>query len=483
MSPRPPIVTILGHVDHGKTTLLDTIRKSSVAAREHGGITQRIGAYQIETDIKGYKVNKITFIDTPGHEAFTKLRSRGANIADIAILVVDAKDSLMPQTIESISHIKAANIPFIVALNKIDLPDVKPEKVKNDLLKYDVQVEDKGGTVPVIGISAKVGTGIPELLETLLLMAADKNLEYDPAAAPQAYIIETKRDKRGIVASAIIKEGMLKVGDFIFNENKKAKVRALLNDLGVQMKEVSPSQPFELLGFNELPEVGTLITSSETVQQNQAVAPELFKALNKETFFAPEEDNSKKLSLVIKAESQGSLEAVYNTLIKNENLKIVLYSVGEINKSDIFLGKTTGAIVIGFNVTATKDVEELARQEKVIIKTYNIIYNLIEELEEVAQVMQEKEEQQKYLKGEVKILATFTIEQEKIFGFKVTKGKINLGDQVEIHREKNLIGKSKVVSLHMRARTVEEVKKDQEGGLILGPPLDIRVGDVVKSIS
>ena len=481
MNPRSPIVTILGHVDHGKTTLLDTIRKSDIAAKEHGGITQRIGAYEIQTDIKDYQVNKITFIDTPGHEAFTKLRSRGANIADIAILVVDAKDSLMPQTIESISHIKAAKIPFIVALNKMDLPDAKPEKVKIDLLKYDVQVEGKGGTVPAIGISAKTGAGVPELLETILLIAADKNLTYDPKASSSAYIIETKKDKRGVVASAIIKDGTLKVGDIVYNDGQKAKVRALISDNGQQLKEVTPSTPFEVLGFTEMPEVGTLITNTPSETASVGTSEETVQVNN--TDFLSEESETKQLSLIIKAEAQGSLEAAYNTLLKNDQLKIVHYAVGEINKSDILLAKTTGAIVIGFNVKANKEVEELARQEKVVIKTYNIIYHLLEELEEVAQVMREKEEQQKYLKGEVKVLASFTIEQEKIFGFKVVKGKINLSDQVEVYREDKLIGKGKVVSLHMRAKSVQEVKKDQEGGFIIGPPLDIRVGDVVKSIS
>lgn len=481
MNSRPPIITILGHVDHGKTSLLDFIRKSRITAKEFGGITQRIGAYEIATGIQGYKTDKVTFIDTPGHEAFSKLRARGATVADIAILIIDAKDSLMPQTIESISHIKAAQIPFVVALNKIDLPGANPEKVKNDLLKYDVQIEGKGGTVPVLEISAKTGQGVQELLETLLLIAADANFTYDPAAPALAYIIETKKDKRGIVVSAIIKEGTMKIGDTVYSEGNKAKVRSLIDDLGQPLREVAPSKPFEILGFESLPEVGGTITTTEqkaqevTVQSSQRV-------LTREDYLATEPEQ-KKLSLIIKADSQGSLEAIANTLAKNDNLVILLKAVGEINKSDIFLAKTSAAIVVGFGVKADHDVQDLAKQEKVIIKSYNIIYELIEELEEVSAVMKEKEDQEKYIKGEAKILATFIIEGEKIFGVKLNKGKINLGDEIELYRNNNLIDKSKVVSLRIRAKPVQEVKKEQEAGILFGPPLDIRVGDVIKSIS
>lgn len=483
MQPRPPIVTILGHVDHGKTTLLDTIRKSRIAVKEHGGITQRIGAYEICTGIKGYKTDRITFIDTPGHEAFTKLRARGATVADIAILIIDAKDSLMPQTIESISHIKAAKIPFIVALNKSDLPDANPERVKNDLLKYEVMVEGKGGQTPVLSISAKSGTGIPELLETILLISADLNLEYDPTAPAQAFIIETKKDKRGIVLSAIIKEGHLKIGQTIHSETASAKIRSLIDDLGKPLQNVEPSTPFELLGFNEMPDVGSLITGQEQIKSAaDTEAGEITRILTKQDILAaPSEE--KKLSLIVKADTQGSLEAIIAALLKNDNLEIVHKSVGEVNKSDVFLAKTTKAIIVGFGTNVASDVQDTAKIEKVIIKTYNIIYELLEELEEVSSVMKEKEEQEKYLKGEAKILATFIIEGEKIFGIKVTKGKINLSDEIELYRNNNLIGKSKVVSLKTRAKSIQEIKKDQEAGIIFGPPLDITIGDMIKSIS
>ncbi|NTU72895.1 translation initiation factor IF-2 [Candidatus Roizmanbacteria bacterium] len=478
-NPRPPIVAILGHVDHGKTSLLDFIRSSHITAKEHGGITQKIGAYEITTTHTAYATPKITFIDTPGHEAFSQLRARGATIADIAILIIDAKDSLKPQTIESIYHIKNANIPYIVALNKVDLPEANPNKVKNDLLKHEVIVEDKGGDVPVVEISAKTGKGVENLLETLLLIIEDKHLVYDLDNPPQAYIIETKKDRRGIVASAIIKDGVLRIGDTVYSEAKKCKVRTLINDLGATVREVTPSTPFEVLGFEEMPEVGTLITKAQVGEKLVETLPSRPTDIRSMLQEKPEE---KKLALVVKADSVGSMEAIIQSLSKNEDVKIILNAVGDVHRSDIFLAKTTKAIVIGFSVTIDNEVKELAKQEKVIIKTYNIIYELLDELYEVSQLLKEKEEKEKSLKGEAKILATFIIEGEKIFGIKVLKGKINLGDPIELHRDNNPIGKTKVVSLKNRAKPVQEVKKEQEAGVVLSPPLDIKIGDMIKSI-
>lgn len=478
MQPRPPVVTILGHVDHGKTTLLDYIRKSRLTAKEHGGITQKIGAYEITLPIKGYNTNKITFIDTPGHEAFSQLRARGATVADVAILIIDAKDSLKPQTIESISHIKAAKIPFIVALNKTDLPEANPDKVKIDLMKHEVIVEDKGGNVPTLLISAKTGKGVDELLETILLMASELNLTYNPDETPKAYIIEAKKDKRGVVASAIIKDGQLKVGDTIYINEKNTKVRSLVDDLGASRQIVVPSMPFELLGFEEMPEVGTIISTAPQ-------AAKIEKAAIRETLdismLLKKEPENKKLSLVLKADSQGSLDAITASLKKNTSINVVLSSIGDINQSDIFLAKTTDSIVIGFNTVVHNEARELAKQEKIVIKTYNIIYELLDEIQDVADLLKEKEAQALSLKGEAKILATFIIEGEKIYGVKVIKGKINLGDSIEILRGVSSLGKTKLVSLKQRAKTINEVKKDQEAGMVFGPPLDIREGDVIKS--
>ena len=483
---RPPIVAILGHVDHGKTTLLDFIRKSNITDREFGGITQKIGAYEITTEFKDYKTNKITFIDTPGHEAFTKLRARGANVADIALLLIDGKDSVMPQTAESISHIKAANIPYIVVINKIDLPETNPEKVKNDLLKYEVLTEGKGGNVPVALISAKTGKGISELIETILFIASDLKLTFDEKNPVQAYIIETKKDRRGIIASVIIKDGTIKIADTVYVNDQKIKVKSLVNDLGKSVSQVLPSNPFELLGFNDMPEVGGMIKTQSSISNNDQTIvndqqPNVQKVLTLEDVLKVP-IIEKKLPAIIKADSQGSVEAIKNSLKDNTNLNIVLLAVGEINKSDIFLAKATKSIIIGFTVKTSHEAESLAKQEKVIIKSYQIIYELLDELNEVANLIKEKEEKEKNLKGEAQVLANFIIEGEKIFGVNVTKGKINLGDTIEVFRKNKPIGKTKLVSLKIRAKTVNEVKKGQEAGMIFGPPLDFLVGDVIKSI-
>jgi len=480
MKPRSPIVTILGHVDHGKTTLLDYIRKSNLAEKEVGGITQRIGAYEIDTKIKGYPNSKITFIDTPGHEAFAKLRARGANIADIALLLIDGKDGIMSQTIESIYHIKNAGIPYIVVINKIDLSEAQPNKIKNDLIKYDVLVEEKGGKIPCVLISAKTGQGVSDLLETILLLAAEKNLTFDPKAKPEVYLIETKKEKMGVLASAIIKNGHLKVGDVFFEGEKPKKIKALFNYLGKPIKEVYPSTPFVFLGYEQLPEVGTLLSLTPQSSQKKEEKNIPKKTIDRYLLFQPKEE--KKIYFILKTDSYGSLEAINTILSKIENCEIVLKGIGNITRSDIFLAKTVKGIVIGFAVDVPQDVKNLAKQEKVIIKIYQIIYELLEELKEVSLLLKEKEQKEKNIKGEAKILATFIIDGEKIYGVSVTKGKINLGDPIEVYRNDKLIGKTKLISLKIRAKRVVEVKKDQEAGMIFSPPLDITIGDVVKSI-
>lgn len=482
MKPRGPIVTILGHVDHGKTTLLDYIRKTNVTEREHGGITQRIGAYEISSGIKGYPTDKMTFIDTPGHEAFSKLRARGATVADIALLIVDAKDSLMPQTVESIQHIKASKTPCIVVANKTDLPDARPEKIKNDLLKYSLMVEGKGGEVPFVEISAKTGHGVPELLETILLLASHNALEYDPDAQPEAYVIETNKDKRGVVVSAIIKNGVIRRGQTVFSEGKECKVRALINDRGQQVAEVTPSTPFELLGFTELPTVGSRLSDTKSASTTESATAGPKKAFNLQSILQAPEPEKKRLAVIIKADAHGSLEAINQALEKNPTVEIVLSSIGDINNADVFLAKSTKAIVIGFNTKPNGEVTELAKHEKVVIKTYNIIYELLEELTEVAHLLQEKEEQEKNVKGEAKIAATFVIEGETVFGVRVTKGKITVGDHADLYRDKQKIGATRLVSLRQRAKQITEAKKDQEAGMLFEPKLDIKVGDVVKFI-
>ncbi len=483
---RSPIVTILGHVDHGKTSLLDFIRKSRITTKEHGGITQKIGAYEVDTGLKDYPVSFITFIDTPGHEAFTKLRSRGAQSADIAVLVIDGKDSLMPQTIESIAHIKASKIPFIVAINKCDLPEANPQKVERDLLKHNIQTEHQGGAVPAVKISAKTGLGIPELLETILLMTSDLKLTYDPAKPVKAIIVETNKDKRGVVASVIVQDGILRVADTIYTADATpVKIRALMNDLGKGVREITPSTPALVFGFDTMPEVGTLLTGNKPDVAPSAAQPisdqPLQPAFDLQDILAPKVEE-RKLGLVIKTDSQGSLEALDQSLSSNKKIDLILAAVGDVHRSDIFLAKATGAIVIGFAVNIDPETQLLAQQEKVVIKTYNIIYELIEELEEVASLIAEKEAATKNLRGEAKVLASFEIKGEKVYGLTVVKGKLNVGDEIEVFREGNSFGKAEIISLKFRAKTISEAKKGEECGMLISPPLDMRAGDVVKCI-
>jgi len=336
--------------------------------------------------------------------------------------------------------------------------------------------------VPVVPLSAVTGVGVPELLENILFIAEDKKLSFDPKHAAIAFVIEAKKDRRGIVASAIIKDGTLKIGDTIYVEDNKAKIKSLINDTGVTISEVFPSTPFELLGFTTMPTVGVLITTALGTKAEVVVPEEEKKVFDLNSILDSDKPVEKKLSLVIKCDSHGSLEATRNALQKNPNITIILSAVGDIHKSDIFLAKTSKAIVIGFNSKPDPETKDLAKQEKVIIKTYSIIYELLDELQEVADLLQEKEEAAKNLKGEAKIIATFMIEGEKVFGVKLSKGKITDGDELQVFRADNLIGKCRLVSLKIRAKKVQEVKKDQEAGMILSTPLDIRVGDVVKCI-
>lgn len=476
---RAPVVAILGHVDHGKTTLLDYIRKSKITQKEKGGITQKIGAYEISYQSENFPQNKITFIDTPGHEVFSLLRAKGAQVADIAILVIDAKESIKPQTIESIAHIKQAKIPFIVALNKIDLPDAQPEKVKDQLLKYEVIAEDRGGKTPFINISAKTGQGINDLLETIILLSTDLNLQFNPDHPPLGYVIEIKKDKRGIVATVILKDGQIKIGDKLFCGEEKFDIRSIINDQGKTLSTLTPSTPAEILGLKQLTTIGSLISNQPSKPTTLSIKEKSNKELTLEALLT--ERKEKKLKIILKGDNIGSLQAIEASLLKNPSIEIVLSSIGEINKSDVFLAKNAKAVVVGFNVFPNQEVKQLAKEEKIPIKVYEIIYQLIDEINETTQFLKKIEEEKKY-KGEAKILALFNINNETVAGVKMTKGKASLSDNVEIYRLGRLIGKSKLVSLRIRAKPVAEVKKNDEAGMVFSPSLDIAIGDVVKFI-
>jgi len=477
VSGRPPVVAVLGHVDHGKTTLLDTIRKAHVASHEHGGITQHIGAYQIDYKTKSKESRKITFIDTPGHEAFSKIRSRGASAADIAILVVAANDSVKPQTIESIAQIKAAGIPMIVAINKVDLAGVIVDKVKSDLAKHDVQVEGFGGDVSCVLVSAKVGTGVQELLELILLIADMKELSGSATDAMTAVVIEAKVDKfKGQVATLLIKSGTLKTTDPLFEGEKSlGKVRALLDEKGAKVIDAGPGKPVEVLGFSSLPSIGEIISTIPIHSEKEIVKTEQ-KSDNVADFLAAMTlADKKRLKLYIKADTSGSLEAVLEALPKGD-VDVVHGSLGDITEADILESGAMGAVVVGFNVKAVSGVDKLALHEKVIYRIYTIIYELLDEMADVVTGMEALLFHEREL-GKGTIIAEFPFEKDRIAGTKILSGRLAKGDTIRIIRNDVEIGRAKIKSIRQGKNEITKVEVGGECGVLLDKKVDFTLED------
>jgi len=488
---RPPIVAVLGHVDHGKTTLLDFIRKTNVAAKEHGGITQRIGAYQIhfkseirnpksETNLKSQK-NKgeehtITFIDTPGHEAFIKMRARGAKVADIALLVVAADDSVKPQTKESIRIIKEADIPMIVVVNKIDLPTGNVEKTKQDLARNEVQAQGFGGDVPIVLLSAKTGNGVPELLDTIIKLAKTLNTVNTPHDPFEAVVIETHVDKgKGMIASIIVKKGTLSGGVRIFEfEQEVAKVRAMFDEYGESVKEALPGKPVEVLGFTKLPEIGSVLRDIAVVKQELISIPEK-KPMDITDFFAPESEQ-KTLNIILKADTAGSLEAVITSLEKGAT--IVNSGVGDVSDADVLMAKSTGAFIIGFNTKWKNEVAKLAETEGVVLRNYTIIYELLDELNEAISGMKEVLTKEREL-GKGMIIAEFPYDGKRVAGVRVTDGRLAKGDQVKILRKDAEIGRSRVKSLRKGKEDVTKAEVGVECGILFDGKVDFELSDAI----
>ena len=481
---RSPIVAVLGHVDHGKTTLLDTIRKSDKAAHETGGITQHIGAYQIKIKdqksppkadrplaekIKNEDEKSITFIDTPGHEAFLKMRARGASIADIAVLVVAATDGVQPQTLESIEIIKKTEIPMVVAINKIDLPEADPEKIKRQLAQHDVLVEGFGGDIVVVPISAKTGEGVPQLLEVLLLVAEMKEIKTDTTSAMEAVVVEAKRDnKRGIVATVIVKNGTLKIGDTIYAENIKARIRALISDTGEMVTIATPSTPVEILGWEAVPQVGTIVTP--TPQMSTATAP----PKKNYSFELPPLETATKLKIILKTDVAGSQEAILANV--GDLVELVYASTGEIGESDVLTAKSTGAFIIGFNVKIGNAAAKLATVEKVRVKVYRIIYELLEEVAEVIELLNQPEAQEQEL-GTAQIMAEFRFGEERVAGCKVTGGRVVRNDLIKLLRGEEEVSRGRIKSLRTGKTDAPKVEAGSECGMVFDKKLDFRVGD------
>lgn len=463
MEKRQPIVVVLGHVDHGKTSLLDAIRKTNVASREAGGITQAIGASVVTTK----DGNKITFIDTPGHAAFNKMRGRGAKVADIAILVVAQDDGVAPQTREALQIIRDARIPFIVAGTKADVAGVNAEKLKGELEKEQVFFEGRGGDVPFISVSAKTNVGITELLEMLTLMADVYNLKADPKGSLEGVIIESNQEKMGTTAAIVIRNGSIKVSQTIFAEEIECKVKAIFDDKGVSVREIGPGSPAKIIGFSETPTVGASISS-----EPHAVLKEAPKAKN---FFDLRRLKDDEIPLILKASNAGALEAIIASL--PPKIIVIDSGVGEISSSDIINAKTGNALVFSFESKIPNDVLKLAEAEKIRTEKFEIIYELISRLEEIL-----KKGKVEVL-GKAEILAIFPFNDKKVAGTKVISGRISKGDKLILMRGEKEIGTTKASSLRKGKSEVGSVGQSEEFGVIMEPQLDFKTGDVLLSVA
>ena len=480
---RPPIVVVLGHVDHGKTSLLDTIRKTNIVAKEFGGITQHIGAYQID-----FQGKKITFIDTPGHEAFSQMRSRGAKAADIAILVVAGEEGVKPQTKEVINYIKKEEIPAIVAVNKIDKPQTNFEKTVGELEKEGLSTEARGGKIPVVKVSAKDGTGINELLEMILLVAEMEELKADIKKPANGVVIESYLDsRRGSVATLLVFEGILKVGQWVVCGSVFGKIKSLENFKGEKIEQAEPSVPAIVLGLNDVPIVGQIFEAvdSEEIANGKSLQNKEDKKVPPASGTPPEDGKEEKiLNVILKADVQGSLEAIYENLFKIDlggiRLNVVKSEVGAITESDVKLAFPADAVIIGFRVKASSSVFDMAKRNKVKIRTYNIIYELFEEIRKEAEKLLDQETNKEIL-GRLKVIAIFRKEKAKmIVGGKVIEGRAVNKANIDVLRNEEKIGSGRITQLQHNKNDMPEVEKGREAGILYeGEPI-IEEGDILE---
>ena len=460
MKSRQPVVTVLGHVDHGKTTLLDAIRQTSVAQREAGGITQSIGASVVSADGK-----KITFIDTPGHAIFSQMRSRGAKVADIAVLVVAADDGIKPQTSEAISHIREAKIPFVVAITKTDLPAANPESVLGQLEKEQIFFEGRGGDTPYILVSAKAGKGIAELLEIINLVAEVNEIKADEAAELEAVVIETGKGKGGPTVSVIVRNGVLEKGMMLSCEEIVAKVKAIFEDKGKQVSRVLPGEPALILGFSDLPPVGAVVRPDHGRSLQDLKKKEYKRGKIKKG----------EVPLVIKTASTGVLEAISASLPKG--IVTILSGVGEVTESDVFAAKSANAdYIFAFKTKTSSGVSRLAETEGIKIKNFDVVYKLLQDAEELIS----KEEE--IVLGRAKILASFPFNNRKVAGGKIIDGKFTKADKFVLMRQDKEIGRAKAASFQKGKEEAFEAKEGEEFGIILAPQLDFKEGDMILSV-
>lgn len=494
--PRPPVVTILGHVDHGKTTLLDAIRRTNVAEGEYGGITQHIGAYQVEVEHAGEKA-KITFLDTPGHEAFTAMRARGAQVTDIAVLVVAADDSVMPQTVEALNHAKAANVPIIVAINKIDKPEANPDRVKQQLAELGVMPEEWGGDTIFVPVSAKQRIGLGDLLEAILLVAEVQELKADPNAPAEGVVIESKLDKgRGPVATIIVQQGTFKQGDAVVAGEAHGRIKALLDDKGNRVPKATPAMPVEVIGLSSVPNAGEkmeVVKDERTARQiamereqrhrQEKLAIQRARVTMKDLSRLIKEGEIKELLVVLKADVHGSVEAVRTSLERLEHpevrLRVLHAAVGNITESDIMLASASNALVIGFNVRVEPEAQRVAEQERVEVRTYRIIYELVEDIK-AAMLGMLQPVIEEFPLGKAEVRAVFNLPRGTVAGCYVTEGKIVRNAEARVWRKKDLLHTGKIVSLRHLKDDVREIAQGYECGIMVDGFGDYEEGDIIE---
>jgi translation initiation factor IF-2 len=483
---RPPVVTIMGHVDHGKTRLLDAIRQTNVMDSEAGGITQHIGAYQVEVNGQ-----KITFLDTPGHEAFTAMRARGAQVTDITILVVAADDGVMPQTLEAIDHARAAGIPIVVAINKIDKPDANPELVKRQLADVGLVIEEWGGDVVCVAISAKQKTGISELLENLLVVAEMEELKADPSQSAVGVVIEAGLDKnKGPMATVLIQNGTLKLGDTVVVGGSWGRIRAMFTDVGKRVRKAEPATPVEILGLDSVPQVGDALTVVAGEHQARALIQRRQqekqpKAVRLDNLFDQlNAGQVKELNVILKADVQGSIEPIRTSLerLSTEQVKVrIIHSgTGNITESDVLLAIASKGLIIGFGTGIEAGARRLAGTEGVDIRTYNVIYNLVDDVDKALKGMLEPHYVE-VIEGRAEIKAVFSSGKKgKIAGVSVSEGKVSRGALVRVRRGEEIVGESEVSSLRRFKEDVNEVASGYECGVGVKDFNDFQVGDILE---
>ncbi|RMF86582.1 MAG: translation initiation factor IF-2, partial [Nitrospirae bacterium] len=493
LEPRPPVVTVMGHVDHGKTTLLDYLRHTHVTAGEAGGITQHIGAYQVHLDH-----GAITFLDTPGHEAFTAIRARGAQVTDLVILVVAADDGVMPQTVEAINHAKAAGVPIVVAVNKIDLPEANPDRVKQELTEHGLVAEEYGGDVPMVPISAKTGDGVDELLEMVFLQAELLELKASPKATCRGVVIEAKVDKgRGPVATVLVQQGTLKKGDACVVGQQYGRVRTMLDDRGKPVKSAGPATPVEVVGLAGVPEPGDDLVVMKNEREARALAEQRAerkrqldlsrvgrKSTLEELLAAAEGQETKVLPVIIKGDVQGSVEAVSDTLqrISTEKVKldVIHAAVGAVTETDVDLAKASGAIIIGFNVRPTPSARKLAEQEHIDIRLHSIIYKLAEEIREAMEGLLEATYEEKVI-GRAEVREVFHISKVgNIAGCYVLDGVVKRNAEARLLRDDAVVHTGRIASLRRFKEDAKEVAAGFECGVGLAGYNDIKPGDIIE---